>query len=355
MPPVPAAQKKKKNIFQRIAKWFAEAADWIEEHLGDPALAKTIAEDLGLNPSATAQPALPAASKQKIKDYASAIDPVKAAFEETVTEIADVVQAILTFSDAVKGEGMTAWDVLLLITKVGTADSLRVRFPAVYALAKASLLVADDVDSLEELDPDRLLKLLRGEGEPPGSGELMVEHISESAALVVLVLQAIFEDRLKGVLDAYYGWDTAPDSTTPNADRISSRALTLMLGTATDGGGDIGASASVTLLGVPPEHGGPGLFTSFGGAVTATESTDATTFKLEVGATGGFDVFIPFAKDGTQPFQIGGSPSAFAKVDVIPIPKDDEPQLRIGQKDSTRIDIGGVGGGLVAAAGRLGA
>src|SRR6266545_2827614 len=353
MPPVPTAEKKQKNVFQRIAEWFTEAAEWIQENLGDPAIAKTLTEDLNLNAAAGAQPALPASALQGIKDYQKAVDPEKAAFEATVTEIKDVVDAILTFADAVKGEGMTAGDVVYLVFKVGTVDSLRVRLPWLYALAKLVLLVSDDADSIEELDPDRLLKLLRGEPQPPGASELVVEHIFEGVSLVVLIAQAKFEDDLKGILDAYYGWDPAPDSATPVADRISSRALTIMIGDATDGGGGVGVSATVTLLGVPREHGGPGIFTSFGGALSATNVTPATTYKFEVGATGGLDFFIPF-KDATEHFQAGGAPSGFVKLDAIPTPVEGEPALRIGQKDSTRIDIGALGWGFELAPDRAG-
>src|SRR5947208_3069679 len=198
-----AVPTKQKNIFQRIAAWFTEAADWVQENLGDPAFAHTLQEDLNLKTPDGATPALPAASLAKIKQYQSTVDPEKAAFQETVTEIGEVVDAILTFADAVKGEGMTPGDVVFLLMKVATADSLRVRLPWAYAIAKAVLLVADDLDSVEELDPDRLFKVLRGEAQPPGTGEKVVEHISETASITVMLAQAALEDRLKGIVDGY--------------------------------------------------------------------------------------------------------------------------------------------------------
>jgi hypothetical protein len=349
-----AVPTKQKNIFQRIAGWFTEAADWVQENLGDPAFAHTLQEDLNLKTPNGATPALPAASLAKIKQYQSTVDPEKAAFQETVTEIGEVVDAILTFADAVKGEGMTPGDVVFLLMKVATADSLRVRLPWAYAIAKAVLLVADDLDTVEEFDPDRLFKVLRGEAQPPGTGEKVVEHISETASIAVMLARAALEDRLKGIVDGYYGWDPAPDSTTAVADRISSRALTLMLGDATSTTEGVGLSASVTLLGVPREHGGPGLFTSFGGALSATNVVDTTTYKFELGATGGLDVFVPFAKDATQDFQAGGAPTAFLQLDAVPTPVGDQPALRIGEKDSTRIDIGALGWGVEVAPDRAG-
>src|SRR5436190_10244725 len=355
MPPVPTQPAKKKNIFQRIAQWFSSAADWIEENLGDPALAKALTEDLGLKSSDT-KPVLPADSKQKIKAYADSVDPDKAAFEDTVAEIKDVVDAALVFGDAVKSDDLTAWDVVFLLMKVATADSLRVRFPWAYAIARATLLLGDDADSIQEFDPDLLFKVFRGEKLDPGEGERFVEHVSEVASLVV-VAEALFEKKLKleGVVDGYYGWDSAPDSTTPLADRISERAFTLMISTPNGGGGGGGggATASVTILGVPPEHGGPGLFTGFGGALTEKQVTDTTTYDFEVGATDAFDMFVPFP-GAAHKFEFGGSPSAFVKLDAIPTPKEDEPALRIGQKDSTRIDIGGLGWGFEAAPDRAG-
>jgi uncharacterized protein DUF6603 len=351
---VAAVPAQKPNIFQRIAKWFAAAADWIEENLGDPAIAQTLREDLGLNSSSNATPSLPAASKDKIKQYADAIDPDKSAFEDTVAEISDVVNAALTFGDAVKSDGMTAWDVVFLLMKVGTADSLRLRYPWAYAIARAALLIGDEADTIEQFDPDVLLKVLRGESLDPGESEKIVEHISEVASLVV-VAEAIFEKKLHGVLDGYYGWDPAPDSTTPAADRITERAFTVMLGTPEgDGdGGGAGVTSAVTLLLVPREHGGPALFTAFGGALKAKQVTDKTTYDFEIGATDAFDMFVPFG-DSPRKFEMGGAPNAFVKLDAVPTPKDDEPALRIGQKDSTRIDIGGLGWGFEAAPDRAG-
>jgi hypothetical protein len=351
MPPVPTQPAKKKNIFQRIAQWFSDAADWIEENLGDPAIAKSLTEDLGLNSSTNAKPVLPADSKEKIKTYADSVDPDKAAFEDTVAEIKDVVDAALTFGDAIKSDGLTAWDVVFLLMKVATVDSLRVRFPWAYALARATLLVGDDADSIQQFDPDVLFKVFRGEKLDPGEGERFVEHVSEVASLVV-VAEALLEKKLKleGVVDGYYGWDSAPDSTTPLADRISERAFTLMISSPSGGAG---ATASTTILGVPPEHGGPALFTAFGGALTEKQVTDTTTYDFEVGATDAFDMFVPFP-GAAHAFEFGGSPSAFVKLDAIPTPKEDEPALRIGQKDSTRIDIGGLGWGFEAAPDRAG-
>src|SRR5436190_3569803 len=240
--------------------------------------------------------------------------------------------------------------------KVATADSLRVRFPWAYAIARATLLLGDDADSIQEFDPDLLFKVFRGEELGPGDGERFVGHVAEVASLVV-VAEALFEKKLKleGVVDGYYGWDSAPDSTTPLADRISERAFTLMISTPNGGGGGGGggATASVTILGVPPEHGGPGLFTGFGGALTEKQVTDTTTYDFEVGATDAFDMFVPFP-GAAHKFEFGGSPSAFVKLDAIPTPKEDEPALRIGQKDSTRIDIGGLGWGFEAAPDRAG-
>ena len=49
-------KKKKKNIFSRIIAWFKKTAEWIPEHLGDPAIARSIREDLGLKPGAQITP-----------------------------------------------------------------------------------------------------------------------------------------------------------------------------------------------------------------------------------------------------------------------------------------------------------
>src|ERR1700712_5533319 len=156
--------KKKKNVFQKVAGFFKDAADWVEETFADPAIATEVREDLGMN---TDNPATPKATdpavRQKIDDFLGKESVDKAALLATVAEIKTLSDTILTFADAVKADGVSASDVFWLIFKVWGADSLRLRNPSGYALCVLAGVILEDDELLPQLDPAPVTRLLKGE------------------------------------------------------------------------------------------------------------------------------------------------------------------------------------------------
>jgi len=338
-------QKKPKNVFEAVVEWFKHAADWVQENLGDPAIAETLRQDLGLAPGAD----IPPAEKGKFQQYAAGLDPDKVALDETITEITDVATDLVNLGETLKSGSMTGWDVAYLLGRIAATDSVRVRFPAIYAFAKLALFISDDPDSVEELDPALLVTILRGDPLPAGTSERLFQRVSAGLAFLVTIAETLL-DKAAGpdLLDAYYGWDPAPDSPTPQADLVSSRAMTLLLGVP---GHKIG-QLSTTVLGVPREHGGPGLFLSFGGKLEIDQTIENTTYKFMAGATGAADLFIPFG-GATRKFQGGGDPNGFLRIDVTRA-NGNQPAVRIGEPGKTRLEIGKLGWGLQLASDRAG-
>jgi hypothetical protein len=323
------------NLYHAIVDWFKEAADWVQENLGDPAIAGMIRDDLGLAPGQD----IPPEQSAKFKTFAAGLDPDKAAFNETVDEVKEVVDALVQLGETLKGGGMSGWDVAYLVGRVAASDSVRLRFPAAYAAAKLLLLVSDDPDSAEQLDPALLLGLMQGQT-PPNFGERVAQQLSAGIALAITLLQGILDRTVgPGLLQAYYGWDASPDSPTPKADLVSARAASLLIGAP---GHPIG-QLSATLLAVPPAHGGPGLFASFGGQLNAEQTVGETVYAFQAGMSGAFDVFLPF-KGAPGKLQAGGDPNGFVRLGVTRRnPQADEPALRIGEPGKTRVDIGKLG------------
>ena len=126
----------KKNVFQWIAQAVKDLVEWVEETFADPALSAEILQDLGLDPSNPATPALPADDprRQKIDEFLAKEDVDELALAATVAQIAELAQTVMVFADSVKKDGVTAQDVFWLIFKVWVADSLRVRNPSAYAV-----------------------------------------------------------------------------------------------------------------------------------------------------------------------------------------------------------------------------
>jgi hypothetical protein len=324
------------NAFEKVINWFKDAADWVQENLGDPALATAIREDLGL----AAGEDIPEAQKNQIATFGAGLDPDKASFAETAAEIADIVQALIALGEDLQEDQASGWDVFYLLFRVMASESVRVRSSFVYGLGKLLLLVTEDPEAVEELDPAVVVGLLRGEPPPPGTGEAVLQRIGALTWVVITTLDKLAEKLFADpgdptdYFEAYYGWDSDPASTTPAADLVSARAVTLLFGPVDQ---PLGARLSVTFLALPTEHRGPALFFSFGGALNAEVQRGATTFKLLTGVTGGLDLTIPV---GSSPlgFTAGGAPQAFVRFDVTTA-RAGGPAFRIGSPNGTRVDV----------------
>lgn len=340
------------NVFESISTWATGLADWVQEHLGDKELAAALREDLGLK-AGSEQPKKPPEGTPAIDKYLAALDPDKQAFADMVAEIVDTVMLVKDFADTIAADGLSGWDVLYLLGKVAAADSLRVRAPAIYAIARLLEFISDDPDTVAELDPARLVGIVTGNPPPPGSGEAIAQRISSGIGLLIMIAEAIVDHLADdGVVDALYGWDPEPGSTSPTSDLIAQRTATVVVRLAGEEGAP-GAKLGVTLIAVPPEHGGPGVFVSFTGAATLAGDLGDAHVALEFGAANAFSLFIPFG-GATRSLQAAGEPSGFVSFDVTPKPDPEKPALRFGVPKGTRLDIGSFGLGVEIGTDRAG-
>ncbi|MGP4090923.1 DUF6603 domain-containing protein [Streptomyces sp. KR55] len=320
------------NAFEELIKWFKEAADWVQENLGDPEIAEMIREDLGLAPGAS----IPEAKKAEFQQFAAGLDPDKESFADTVEELLDVIAAFKDLGTALQDEQATGWDVAYLLLRIMSIETVRVRSPLLYGLSKLGLLVTEDPEAVEEFDPALVVGLLKGEPPSPGSGEVVLQRLTALSWLIITVLEAVackLGLEAREAYEAYYGWDPDPASATPLADQVSARAVTLLIGPP----GDVSARLSLTLLGLPREHRGPALFLSFGGGLSAEHTDGDTTYRFKTGATAAFDVLVPFG-GSPLPFQAGGDPSGFVRLDAVRA-KAGQLAFRIGDAQGTRLDV----------------
>jgi hypothetical protein len=322
-------EQKSPGIFSRVVGWFKDAAEWVPEHLGDPDFASDIRQDLGLSPGE----AIPQAEKDKFARFGAGLDPDKEGFEETVAQITEVVPVFLALKSTLDDDSESAPGLLFYtIMKVAAGDSVRTREPMLYELGRVVGFAGDDIEgSLALIDPAHAARNLQGKDLP--SGEEWVQRINGLAASVALVLHAAFE-KVVPEIDAYYGWDPAPDSPTPLADLIAQRALTMSFGTA----GEDGVRALLTLLMVPADHGGWGVFVSLGGAlsVEADVPEDHAHYSLDVGAADGFNFFVRL--DDPHTFTPHGDPAAFLRF-IAAYHGNGGPAFRLGDPKKTRLDL----------------
>jgi hypothetical protein len=329
------------NIFQKVVAWFKEAADWVQQNLGDPALAASIRDDLGLRPGAD----ISATDRAKFQAFGNGLDPDKEAFDATVEELTEVIQAFIQLGETLKDPvtGAVAWDVVFLLSRVAAADSVRTRFPAIYALAKLGLLVSDDPDSVELLDPALMVKVLKGET-PQDASKKLFTRVSASLSFFPIILDNLLAHFGKpNFVEYFYGWDPSPGSTTPLADAVTGRTLTMLVGPPT-------ARAALTMVGMEESHGGPGLILSLGGLYKDKLTKDDIDAEVSFGGAGALTMFIPFSS--ALDLRADGNPDVFASLAVTAKGKGGQPAFRIGEVNETRVDFGKIGGGVEIASDR---
>jgi hypothetical protein len=265
------------NIFSRIIGWFKSTATWIEEHLGDPAIAESIRLDLGLKPGQE----LPATTTGKFAQYGSGLDADKEGFNETVAELTAIIPDLKALAAALETDDFPANQVLYTLLSLAATDSVRLRVPTVFALARLAMWVDDDLESLMILDPARLLRNVRGQDLP--SGEALLQRISDGGAVLLQILDMKLEPQpdpeKHGTIDVFSGWDPSPETQTPKADLVSMRATTFHIG----GDSPTSGALLVSMLAVPKEHGGPGLFVSLGGSLSVARDSDTMKFRFDAG------------------------------------------------------------------------
>ena len=255
-----------------------------------------------------------------------------------------VTTDVKTSAKQFKSPGQDAANIAYMFMKLSSAERIRVQVPFFYAISKLLLFVGDDLESMESLDPGRLIHGVQGKDLP--TFEAWAQRWSAMVVAIVQVLDISSADKLLGpdAVVAYYGWDPSPDSPTPLADIVASRALTLDIGSPSGTGGRV----LLTMLFVPTEHGGPGMFLSLGGAITSEQVVGTTKYSFTVGIPGALDFFIPV--DSATPFTANGDFNAFLRLDVAPAqdlsnelnppdPSTAPATQQLGDPNKTRIEV----------------
>ena len=336
MAAVPPARKK--GVFARIIGWFKRRAEWIQEHLGDPAIARELRGDLGLAPGAQ----ISEDKQAKFRQYATGLDPDKESFAETIAELAPLFTDLAELYDELKSDTLSKGQVGYVLLKLAATDSIRLRLPWLYAFSRAVLFFEEDTEALILIDPKRLLRHLRGEDLP--AGEVLAQRLSAAGGLGLQLLD-LFTSKEKagdqaGHVDIVYGWDVSPDSVTPLADLVALRSTTFSIGHAEPDAHGLDERLLVSVLAVPAAHGGPGLFLSLGGSLTLARDFDdgAGQFRLDAGFPSAFDLFLPFGGARLPLSANGGGTLPFLKLGITG-GQPDEPALRIGEAGHTRLDV----------------
>lgn len=333
-----ADKKKKRNVFQWLGDTVKEIVEWVEATFADPALTQETLQDLGLDPSNPATPALAPNDprRQKIDELLAKEDVDEQALAATVVQIASLADTIMVFADSVKADGVTAEDVFWLVFKVWVADSLRVRNPSAYALCVLAGMILEDDEMLAQLDPAPVVRLL--EGKADGSdADALIDRLSAFGGGILVILDQVVKP-VGNVIDTMYGWDPEP-GTDLAAAGAASRALTVAFNL----GGPL--KPTLTIIPVTRDNGGPGLLISAGGHLVFEHETESATYTTDIGANGAFSLFFRFDTDNPG-FRAFGAGAPTLDIGVKPTIKDGKPFLVFGTTNATRLEIGGFSYGV---------
>jgi uncharacterized protein DUF6603 len=360
---MPDTAEQAKALFQCVVTWLKGAAQWVEETFADPAVSAALRADLGLKSEPEVTVSLPADRLAGIQAYVDATKVDKADFAQTVADVKALIDAIKAVAEVVKADGASTEEVVYQLLRLGASEHLRIRAPGVYATMRFALTITDQTFEATGIDliGDTIPKVKQWLGagdESNGAGggsarpwldESRARMITDYAAAIPILLDVVTD----WPIHPFYGWDPDPASTTPNADRLSERTLTVIVG---DGEGTASGQIIATFLLVPAEHGGPGMVLTLGGVgaletvrtkrIKATvdgkekEFDQETVFRLEAALTGALSTFVPFS-GSAKPFEVSvDDPRAGVSLTVSSKNPGGYPALLIGNMDGTRFEIG---------------
>jgi hypothetical protein len=360
-----APAKKKRTCWQWVVYGFKAFIEWVEDTFSDPAIARTILEDLGLPPDTPLTPPekVPPEMKGKIDEYLNQVDPDQMALGETVLAIAEAYESISVFLSSLEDEEVTPWELFWTLTQVWVTEPLRVRNPAAYAVLKALGMITGEYDTVDRFDPALVVSTLKGEPVPPDYGERLAQRISALFGVAAVAFAQWRQEATSGdtMFEAFYGWDPDPDTESPLADLISERTGTMVLRL----GGTLNLTVALTAAGVTSAQGGPGLFLGLSGEMSETGVEGTQEWTVTLVAPGGAWFYIPF-RGSTLDFDAGGAVSnAIIRLRVRqieprtpgetpPLPGQAIAPTVLAITDATRLELAGFEFVVEAAFGRAG-
>jgi hypothetical protein len=363
------------TILQKIAGAFHHSFSWLQDNLSDEGVVKAIYADLGLDPNNAKKLAdFPPETMDSIARYRDAVDPTPEAFLEALDDIIDLIEHLANLTDK---NGKLDEAVLHTVIGLFVTNYARFHFPSLYWFAEPaffleSLATSDPIvkgnsvaftDGLKRIGSflldlgfrdsanafnkiiDRFSSPLETLKETfPLATEADARRLSDFTLQPLAIALAIWESqRLKAqiespspfskrdvafIADSIYGWDSAPRSNTPMADKIAERALTFSVIGIEDSNSDVDAKAALncTMMWMPSAHGTPGLLLGLGGsAQVELDLGDDWNLILKLSSASAIDFLISDDKplvhgpsDASVGFVLEQSPDESGLPNVIP-------------------------------------
>jgi hypothetical protein len=341
------------NVIQSLAKDFRNFLDVAAQYLNDPLVKREVLSNLGLNPDADPDFKIPEESLANIDRFVNSVDPNLEAFLsllEGILSIGDAIKAVLDAAKFSPEDPIDTNSAAYLILSILAVNFVRLRRPRIYWTARLVGLIN------ETIRPETFGPILNEEFSSFSDVWSKITKLNfwfDRLGFVISIFFLLFAKRIKRITHSemaqvFSGWDPSPGSTTPLADMISDRCVTLSLvgesqdETHTD---NLGARAVITLLPIPEEEGGPALFLSIGGTAPNLKRDLGNGWKLEfnLGSTDLLQFLFPMNDSSKIKKRMGGISNASIRsnLEFSLNRSPDEPPIILGLSD-LHLEIKGI-------------
>jgi hypothetical protein len=312
-----------RNDLQKLIDEIAKILEPLAESVGDEAIRREILLALGLNPAQSSQSInIPPSSLAGINSYRqSAADDVDLqAFISVLADITQVVMAAIDFirsafaaADPNAPPGFIIDESIGRLLRTGVISYTRVHSPGFYITLKALQLIEE-----QGIRFGGVTELIFRTGEFfeeffGSAADLQTEEDAQIVSDVALFVSGVIVASLIKS-EFVYGYDPGPGSSSPLADAVSNRTLTLKVeGKMKDAdNNEVKGSIVMSTALVPRNHGGPGLVARIQlGAEIEIPVTSQFSIKLSVPNPD----FIVYMGDGSLNFP--GSTDAVLGLSLI--------------------------------------
>lgn len=355
----------KDNLLQAGIKHLSGLLEPYLDSFEDPALKEGLWESGDIQiPGDGGESPVPSETLENINSYQTAVDPDLIAFFNAVDDVRKILDSIRDIAAAHHADGGwgTADELSRQILTELTLNYLRFRFPWAVHLMRVLGMLEEKLDDhyANRLFWHRMAAFVKDAGGyfEDTFSDLQTDEDARELADATFFPTAAVIDFMLGKSDyiATYRWDASPDSSTPRADALADRTLSVLI-PMPDVGGNGEPSAEFALLAsmtfVPAEHGGPGTMLALGGEAEVDIPIDVSIEDEAVGEDGKGEtglnlhmeleapadgiVFIPFSK-GTTLGTVLSSASADLTAAVEPVGEFENRIL--GGSKSTRLEFG---------------
>jgi len=330
----PAEKKEDKTFLQKVGGVIIDFADWVGEKLGEDRAFKAICDDMGLDVKKT--PEFPKLTLSGIKDYVAKPSPGLEAWIGVIADIRTLYESIRSVIDAIDlGAEATAEETFQTFIDLLASNYVRDRWFHLFVWMEFARFSTEPMTlygpqgtaakrfygSLKALVKFALapVTLLKG---PPMQTEADARKWSDSTFLQLAEVFAFIghsereigldtEPLDDGHFKMFYGFDQPAGAlspaqlASPAADDISQRMLSLQVRALPhsfqSNAINVEGALRFSLAWVPEEHGGKGLFISFGGS----------TFRFNVDTGGAWTAQADATFDAPFSIQLGGKGDNF--------------------------------------------